>query len=155
MIVYRASPGNKAEAVKLIKRASPNLMTLAIGDGSNDVNMIQTADLGIGIIGKEGGQAASFADFAIPHFSCLRRLLFWHGRSFGRKFSKFVPMYLWKTYPFSLMHIWLNLDALFSAVTFFSATYWSLYPVIGTNFGIFTFQIMDQDIPFSLVTMER
>jgi P-type E1-E2 ATPase len=57
--------------------------TLAIGDGANDVNMIQTASIGIGIMGREGNQAATMSDYSIPNFKSLKRLLFWHGRKFG------------------------------------------------------------------------
>lgn len=56
--------------------------TCSIGDGANDVNMIQKAHIGIGIMGKEGNQAAQFADFAVPEFQHLRRLMFWHGGPF-------------------------------------------------------------------------
>ena len=54
VIVYRSSPGQKAEVVKFMKRYTNGKVTLAIGDGANDVNMIQSADLGFGLMGKEG-----------------------------------------------------------------------------------------------------
>ena len=53
--------------------------SLAIGDGGNDINMIQTAHIGIGIEGNEGSQAAYFSDYSIPSFKGLARLLLWHG----------------------------------------------------------------------------
>lgn len=65
LVVYRASPAEKAELVKLVRINKPEITTLAIGDGANDVNMIQSAHVGIGILGKEGTQASSYADFAI------------------------------------------------------------------------------------------
>mmetsp|Transcript_7802 Transcript_7802/g.7261 ORF Transcript_7802/g.7261 Transcript_7802/m.7261 type:complete len:97 (+) Transcript_7802:556-846(+) len=83
LIVYRSSPSQKAEVVKFLRSSIKESITLAIGDGANDVNMIQTAHIGVGIFGKEGNQAASFADFALPKFKDLRRLMFWHGRKFG------------------------------------------------------------------------
>ena len=84
VILYRSSPKQKATAVGLVKNHYKDRHTvLSVGDGFNDVNMIQSAHVGIGIMGKESAQAASFADFAIPQFSHLRRLLFWHGRGFG------------------------------------------------------------------------
>lgn len=52
-----------------------------MGDGGNDVGMIQSADCGIGIVGKEGKQAALAADFSINKFKYLNRLLLWHGRN--------------------------------------------------------------------------
>ena len=73
-------------------------MTLAIGDGANDINMIQSAHIGIGVMGKEGNQASSFADYAVPKFKDLRRLLFWHGRSFGKKIALVILIGLYKSF---------------------------------------------------------
>jgi len=64
---------------------NPNLMTLAIGDGANDVNMINTAHIGIGIRGTEGFQASKNSDISIQEFRILRYLLFVHGREYCRK----------------------------------------------------------------------
>ena len=83
VIVYRSSPGQKAQVVTFMRKFTGNKVTLAIGDGANDVNMIQSAHLGVGLMGKEGNQAAAFADYAIPRYKDLRRTLFWHGRGFG------------------------------------------------------------------------
>lgn len=80
-----------------MKRYSNNKVTLAIGDGANDVNMIQSADVGFGLMGKEGNQAAAFADYAIPRYMDLRRALFWHGRSFGPRLQQFVLIVLFKS----------------------------------------------------------
>lgn len=65
LVVYRSSPSQKADIVRFVRTANQSQITLAIGDGANDVNMIESAHVGIGIMGKEGNQAASFADFAI------------------------------------------------------------------------------------------
>ena len=65
LVVYRSSPSQKADIVRYVRNARKDQITLAIGDGANDVNMIESAHVGIGIMGKEGNQAASFADFAI------------------------------------------------------------------------------------------
>ncbi len=66
--------------VRLVRRnVRPRPMTLAIGDGANDVGMIQRAQVGVGISGKEGLQAVNAADFAIAQFRFLRRLLLVHG----------------------------------------------------------------------------
>ena len=85
VVIFRSSPGQKADVVKFMKRFAENKTILAIGDGANDVNMIQSAHIGFGLMGKEGNQAASFADYAIPRFQDLRRALFWHGRPFGMR----------------------------------------------------------------------
>jgi len=74
VIACRCSPTQKAEIANLIKRAS-NKRVCCIGDGGNDVSMIQVADVGVGIVGKEGMQASLAADFSIPQFSYLTKLL--------------------------------------------------------------------------------
>lgn len=81
VVACRVSPAQKAEVVKLVRRNThPKPMCLAIGDGANDVNMIQAAQVGVGISGREGQQAVNASDFAISQFRFLRRLLLVHGR---------------------------------------------------------------------------
>merc|ERR1711871_1020693 len=81
VVACRLTPVQKQQLVGLVKNdAVPKAVTLAIGDGANDVSMIREADVGIGIIGKEGRQAANTADFAIGQFKFLKRLMFVHGR---------------------------------------------------------------------------
>ncbi|XP_059148843.1 probable phospholipid-transporting ATPase IIB isoform X1 [Physella acuta] len=80
VVVCRCSPTQKADIVKLLKTHTGK-RTSAIGDGGNDVSMIQAADAGIGIVGKEGKQASLAADFSITQFSHIGRLLLVHGRN--------------------------------------------------------------------------
>lgn len=64
VLACRVAPKQKADIVNLVKEKHPSKTMLAIGDGANDVSMIQAANVGIGIIGKEGQQAARASDFA-------------------------------------------------------------------------------------------
>lgn len=80
VVVCRCTPTQKADIVQLL-RTHTGKRTCAIGDGGNDVSMIQMADAGIGIVGKEGKQASLAADFSMTQFSHLGRLLIWHGRN--------------------------------------------------------------------------
>lgn len=80
VVVCRCTPTQKADIVRLI-RVHTGKRTCSIGDGGNDVSMIQMADAGVGIVGKEGKQASLAADFSITQFSHLGRLLLWHGRN--------------------------------------------------------------------------
>ena len=80
VICARVSPDQKKQVVDAVRRSDPSLVTLSIGDGANDVPMIQTAHIGVGIFGEEGLQAVNNSDFAIGQFRYLRRLLFVHGR---------------------------------------------------------------------------
>ena len=96
VICCRVTPIQKALVVELVKKYK-KAVTLAIGDGANDVNMIQSADLGFGLMGKEGNQAAAFADYAVPKYRDLRRCLFWHGRGYGWRIQYFTIMVLIKS----------------------------------------------------------
>jgi len=78
VLCCRSTPLQKASVVKLAKEKL-NGKTLAIGDGANDVSMIQCADVGVGISGQEGMQAVMASDFALARFKFLRRLLLVHG----------------------------------------------------------------------------
>lgn len=91
-------------------------MTLSVGDGSNDVNMIQTAHVGIGILGKEGNQAASFSDYSIAEFRSLRKLILWHGRQFGQGAGDFLCTNVFKSVAFSMSLSTYNFYAGFSGL---------------------------------------
>lgn len=92
VVACRCSPTQKADVAKLIRQYTKKRVC-CIGDGGNDVSMIQAADVGVGIVGKEGRQASLAADFSIEQFCYLVKLLVWHGRnSYKRsaKLSQFV-----------------------------------------------------------------
>ena len=72
MICCRVTPGQKAKIVEIVKKSKLiNATALAIGDGGNDVSMIREANVGIGIHGKEGSQAALSADYVLRRFRFL------------------------------------------------------------------------------------
>jgi phospholipid-transporting ATPase len=96
-ICCRVSPINKSQVVALARKHS-DWITLAIGDGANDVSMIQTAHVGLGIIGKEGTQAVQASDYAIAQFKFLRHLLFFHGRLGYKRVSWFICYYIYKNF---------------------------------------------------------
>jgi len=86
-----------------VQESEPHSVTLAIGDGANDVNMIKKANIGVGIFGKEGYQAASNSDYAIGQFRFLRTLLFKHGRWSGVRLSYFMLFFFNKNLMFSMV----------------------------------------------------
>jgi phospholipid-translocating P-type ATPase (flippase) len=91
VMACRVSPAQKRLIVNLVKRlVKPRPVTLAIGDGANDVGMIQEAQLGVGISGKEGRQAVNNADFAIAQFRFLKRLMLVHGHYNYRRLCKVI-----------------------------------------------------------------
>jgi len=87
VVACRCSPTQKADVAKLI-RSYTKKRVCCIGDGGNDVSMIQAADVGVGIVGKEGRQASLAADFSILQFCHLTKLLVWHGRNSYKRSAK-------------------------------------------------------------------
>ena len=154
IVIYRCSPGQKAQITQIVKDNMKESITLAIGDGANDVNMIQQAHIGVGVFGKEGNQAACFSDYAIPQFKVLRRLLFWHGRSFGVRFSNFVKWFLYKNINTSFFAFWFNLQNGFSASSNYDDIFYALYEITCTAFAILIYFIFDQGIDMRMTDKE-
>lgn len=129
VICCRVSPLQKALVVKLVKRNIDSVL-LAIGDGANDVSMIQAAHVGVGISGMEGLQAARAADFAISQFSYLRKLLLVHGNWSYNKISKLILYSFYKNITLYFTQFWVSLSFLFLC---FFTVYFILFSV--TNFN--------------------
>jgi len=146
LVVYRSSPAQKADIVKTVKAARKNEITLAIGDGANDVNMIEKAHVGVGIMGKEGNQAASFADFAINQYSDLRRLLFWHGNNWAAKITMFTLLIITKTSVFGLSNVLFNTTAAFSSTNIITDAFFAVYSINVTWYGFYNW--FDQYVSF-------
>lgn len=107
VICCRVSPLQKALVVKLVKKATTAPL-LAIGDGANDVSMIQAAHIGVGISGVEGLQAARSADVAISQFRFLRKLLLVHGSWSYQRLSKLILYSFYKNITFALCLFWVS-----------------------------------------------
>ncbi|KAH9996634.1 phospholipid-translocating P-type ATPase [Xylariaceae sp. FL0662B] len=103
VICCRASPSQKASLVKSIREAVPTSLTLAIGDGANDIAMIQASHVGVGISGREGLQAARVADYSIAQFRFLQRLLLVHGRWMYLRTAKYILATFWKELVFYIV----------------------------------------------------
>lgn len=101
VVCCRATPKQKAEMVKLI-RTREKKITLAIGDGANDCNMIQEANVGVGIYGNEGMRAVMTGDFAIGEFQCLWKLLFVHGRMNYVRQGNMILYFFYKNMLFTM-----------------------------------------------------
>lgn len=105
VVCCRCSPIQKSSIVKFIKNKS-NKVCVGIGDGGNDVNMIKTANIGVGIFGKEGSQAAYNSDYAFSQFKYLKRLILVHGRHFILRNSYFVYYFFYKNIIFTFPQFW-------------------------------------------------
>ena len=116
VVVCRCSPTQKASVVELMKKyGNKKVRVCAIGDGGNDVSMIQTADVGIGIVGKEGQQASLAADFSISQFSYLTNLLLIHGRNSYKRSAALSQFIIYRGLIISVM------QAIFSSIFYFAA----------------------------------
>jgi phospholipid-transporting ATPase len=146
VIACRVSPAQKALIVRLVRRViKPTPMTLAIGDGANDVQMIQSAQVGIGISGKEGRQAVNAADFAIAQFRFLKRLLFVHGRKSYRRMSKVVLYSFYKNFVITLCLFYFNALAFFSGSSFYESIVYTTFNFV-LGLPIVFIGITDTDI---------
>ncbi|CCH61915.1 hypothetical protein TBLA_0F03810 [Henningerozyma blattae CBS 6284] len=141
----RVSPAQKAAVVKLVKNTL-DVMTLAIGDGSNDVAMIQSADVGVGIAGEEGRQAVMCSDYAIGQFRYLTRLLLVHGRWSYKRLAEMIPGFFYKNVIFTLALFWYGIYNDFDGSYLFEYTYLSFYNLAFTSLPIIFLGIFDQDV---------
>uniref|UniRef100_A0A452IUG9 Phospholipid-transporting ATPase n=1 Tax=Gopherus agassizii TaxID=38772 RepID=A0A452IUG9_9SAUR len=114
VICCRVTPLQKAQVVELVKKYK-KAVTLAIGDGANDVSMIKTAHIGVGISGQEGMQAVLSSDFSFAQFRYLQRLLLVHGRWSYIRMCKFLRYFFYKNFAFTLVHFWYGFFSGFSA----------------------------------------
>lgn len=146
VVMFRSSPSQKAEVVKFMRKATGGKVTLAIGDGANDVNMIQQAHIGFGLMGKEGNQAASFADYAVPRFKDLRRALFWHGRNYGNRMINLVCFCLFKSMINATTKYCMQFENGFSGQQPVDGLLLSLYNVTMTVWFMFGQSYLDQDV---------
>ncbi|KAL0067052.1 hypothetical protein AAF712_005836 [Marasmius tenuissimus] len=137
VICCRVSPLQKALIVRLVKD-NLKVMTLAIGDGANDVSMIQAADVGVGISGEEGLQAVNSSDYAIAQFRFLKRLILVHGHwSYYRNGLMILNFFYKNVVPTGVMW-WFQIYCQWSANFAFEYTYilfwnsiWTIAPVTG------------------------
>ena len=147
VVFCRVSPKQKGEIVRTVQRhLKNNTTTLAVGDGANDVPMINLANVGVGISGNEGSQAANSADYAVSQFSDLYRLLFVHGRWNYARTSKFLCLFLHKNFSFALVQFWFATVTAFSAVTVYESSYMLLFNSIFGIVPLFLLGALDKDI---------
>lgn len=105
VLCCRLSPLQKCEVVKLMKSLPGSPTTAAIGDGANDVSMIREAHVGLGILGKEGRQAALCSDYAFANFYQLKKILLVHGHFFSYRLSRLVLYFFYKNLVFMLIQV--------------------------------------------------
>ena len=144
LICCRASPSQKSQIVKFIRKKTDSI-TLAIGDGGNDVNMIKTSNVGIGIFGKEGYQAAYNSDYAISQFKYLKRLLFYDGRITLSRNCYFLYHYFFKNFIFTLVLFWFGVNSCFSGGNYYDDYYTMGFNTFASVILLAIYEILEQD----------
>ncbi|KAJ9554072.1 hypothetical protein OSB04_018117 [Centaurea solstitialis] len=145
VICCRSSPKQKALVTRLVKEGTGKT-TLAIGDGANDVGMLQEADIGIGISGVEGMQAVMSSDIAIAQFRFLERLLLVHGHWCYRRISSMICYFFYKNIAFGTTVFLYEAYASFSGQPAYNDWYLSLYNVFFTSLPAIALGVFDQDV---------
>ncbi|KAI7870588.1 hypothetical protein BDF14DRAFT_1771462 [Spinellus fusiger] len=150
VLCCRVSPMQKARVVNLVKKGL-KVMTLAIGDGANDVSMIQEANVGVGISGEEGRQAVMASDYAIGQFCYLSKLLLVHGRWSYLRTSEMILTFFYKNIMWTLVLFWYQLFCGFSGTMMFDYSYITLYNLVFTSLPCIFAGVLDQDLkaPYS------
>lgn len=146
VICCRVSPKQKADIVEFVRYYEPESITLAIGDGANDVGMIQAAHVGVGISGQEGMQAVNSSDYAIGQFRFLQRLLFVHGRWAYRRVAKLMSYMLYKNVTYVLTTFWFGCFCGFSGQPLILDVAAQSFNVLYTSLPLVLFAVLDQDI---------
>ncbi|KAF5739621.1 putative phospholipid-transporting ATPase 8-like [Tripterygium wilfordii] len=145
VICCRSSPKQKALVTRLVKTGTGKT-TLAVGDGANDVGMLQEADIGVGISGAEGMQAVMASDFAIAQFHFLERLLLVHGHWCYRRITMMICYFFYKNITFGFTLFWFEAYASFSGQPAYNDWYMSFYNVFFTSLPVIALGVFDQDV---------
>lgn len=145
VLCCRVTPLQKSRVVKVI-REKLKVMTLAVGDGANDVNMIQAADIGIGISGQEGMQAVMASDFAISRFRHLNKLLLVHGHWCYTRLANMIIYFFYKNVAYVNLLFWYQFFCGFSGTAMID--YWLMifFNLFFTSAPPIMFGIMDKDV---------
>ncbi|XP_063723941.1 phospholipid-transporting ATPase IF-like isoform X3 [Symsagittifera roscoffensis] len=147
VLCCRLSPLQKSEVVGMVRHSPDKPVTLAIGDGANDVSMIQEAHVGIGVMGKEGTQAVRCSDYAIARFCFLQRALLVHGHWYYNRISILVLYFFYKNVAFMNCQLLYQFYCAFSGQTLFHSFLLTFFNVLFTSAPILLFGIMEQNVP--------
>ncbi|OAX84957.1 hypothetical protein ACJ72_00659 [Emergomyces africanus] len=151
VIACRCSPTQKAEIATLIRKHTKKRIC-CIGDGGNDVSMIQAADVGIGIVGKEGRQASLAADFSITQFHHLTKLLVWHGRNSYKRSAKLAQFIMHRGLIISACQTMYSIAGHFDPKGLFINWLLVGYATVYTNAPVFSL-VLDRDVDEELANL--
>ena len=146
VICCRVSPLQKSQVVKMMKQYEPKAVTLAIGDGGNDVSMIMEAHIGVGIYGEEGMRAVQSSDYAIGEFKFLHRILCFHGRTNYIRNSECVMYFFYKNFVFTLVQFCYGFYNNFSGQTIMDDWFITLFNLLFTSLPLGARACLDFDV---------
>ncbi|ETV92053.1 hypothetical protein, variant [Aphanomyces invadans] len=150
VVCCRVSPSQKADVVGLVRTNNRKARTLAIGDGANDVAMIQRAHVGVGICGQEGMQAVNSSDYAIAQFYFLEKLLLHHGRLNYVRMSKLVGYMFYKNIMMALAQYFYLYTTGSSGQKAYSEIAFQAYNLAFTSMPIVALGVFDFDVPWAV-----
>jgi phospholipid-translocating ATPase len=145
VLCCRVSPAQKAAVVEMVKNGL-DVMTLSVGDGANDVAMIQEADVGVGIAGEEGRQAVMSSDYAIGQFRFLQRLVLVHGRWSYRRLGEAMSNFFYKNMVWTFAIFWYQIYENFDQTYLYDYTYVLLYNLAFSSLPVIFMGVLDQDV---------
>ncbi|CAD8064402.1 unnamed protein product [Paramecium sonneborni] len=145
VICCRVTPKQKADMVRLVKN-SLGKITLAVGDGANDVNMIQEAHIGIGIYGQEGMRAVQASNYAIGQFKCLWKLILFHGRQNYIRISEMILYFFYKNIIFTIPQFYFAFFCGDTGTSVFDQFFVSFYNTVFTFLPVVIRAIFDEDV---------
>ncbi|XP_077389851.1 phospholipid-transporting ATPase VA [Festucalex cinctus] len=145
VLCCRSTPLQKSMVVKLV-RNKLKVMTLAIGDGANDVSMIQVADVGVGISGQEGMQAVMASDFALPRFRYLQKLLLVHGHWCYSRLANMILYFFYKNAMFVALIFWYQFYCGFSGSAMIDQWYLIFFNLMFSAFPQLVTGTLDKDV---------
>uniref|UniRef100_A0A672MMW1 Phospholipid-transporting ATPase n=1 Tax=Sinocyclocheilus grahami TaxID=75366 RepID=A0A672MMW1_SINGR len=145
VICCRSTPLQKSQVVQLV-RDKLKVMTLAIGDGANDVSMIQMADVGIGISGQEGMQAVMSSDFAISRFKFLRKLILVHGHWCYTRLANMILYFFYKNVMYVNLLFWYQFFCGFSGNTMTNSWVLIFFNLLFTSVPPIIYGVLDKDV---------
>uniref|UniRef100_A0A3P8Z692 Phospholipid-transporting ATPase n=1 Tax=Esox lucius TaxID=8010 RepID=A0A3P8Z692_ESOLU len=145
VLCCRVTPLQKSTVVKVV-RERLKVMTLAVGDGANDVNMIQAADVGIGISGQEGMQAVMASDFSISCFKHMKKLLLVHGHWCNSRLSNMAIYFFYKNVTYVNLLFWYQFFCGFSGTSMIDIWLLIFFNLFFTSTPPIMFGVMDRDV---------
>ena len=147
VVACRLSPIQKSQLVRMMKEADPTYLTAAIGDGGNDISMIQEAHVGLGVFGLEGTAASKAADFSFTKFMFLQRILFVHGHWYYRRLAFLVQYSFYKNVGCFTSQMFYAMHSNWSGQTLFESMFLFLFNTIYTLIPVLIFGLFEQDRP--------